>query len=103
MTDNEFIRERIGMPEALAQLAEEAAELAQAALKYRRAITGKNPTPMSEEEALEHLREEIADVDLCIVVLGDVCEEQAAELKRMETKRNRWIERIKEAEEEPDT
>lgn len=36
--------------EILAQLAEEASELAQAALKLRRAINGKNTTPRSISE-----------------------------------------------------
>lgn len=52
--------------EILAQLAEEATELAQAALKLRRAM-GRvgNPTSASFEEALEHLHEEMADVIVC--------------------------------------
>ncbi len=94
MTDNEIIREKVGIGEIMAQLAEEAAELSQAALKYRRAITGTNPTPTTAEEALEHLREEIADVDLCLVIAGDVCEAADDEIFRMETKRARWIERL---------
>lgn len=96
MTDSDIIREKIGIGEVLAQLAEEATELAQAALKYRRVITGTNPTPVSKEEALEHLREEIADVDLCLVIAGDLCEEADNELFRMEAKRARWIERLGE-------
>jgi hypothetical protein len=36
--------------EILAQLAEEASELAQAALKLRRALDGTNPTPKCVEE-----------------------------------------------------
>lgn len=46
----------------LAQLAEEASELAQAALKLRRALDGTNPTPKSVEECLENIQEEMADV-----------------------------------------
>lgn len=51
--------------EILAQLAEECAELAQAALKLRRAIEGINPTPVSIQQAGERLVEEIADVIVC--------------------------------------
>lgn len=47
--------------EILAQLAEEASELAQAALKLRRALDGTNPTPKSVEECLENIQEEMAD------------------------------------------
>lgn len=43
------IVEHLGMNEILCQLAEEASELAQAALKLRRAYDGKNPTPKTVE------------------------------------------------------
>lgn len=42
--------------EILAQLAEEASELAQAALKLRRALDGTNPTPKSVEECSKSKR-----------------------------------------------
>ena len=51
--------------EILAQLAEEAAELAQAALKLRRALDMTNPTPVTIREAGGRLVEEIADVRVC--------------------------------------
>ena len=44
--------------EILAQSAEEASELAQAALKLRRALDGTNPTQKSVEECEENLLEE---------------------------------------------
>lgn len=47
--------------EILAQLAEEASELAQAALKLRRALDGTNPTPKSVEECRKAFEEEYAD------------------------------------------
>lgn len=49
--------------ELLAQLAEEATELAQAALKLRRAIDGTNWTPKTLQECKDALAEEIADVE----------------------------------------
>lgn len=52
--------------EILAQLAEEASELAQAALKLRRALDGTNPTPKSVEECRKAFEEEYADVMVCI-------------------------------------
>ena len=64
------IRERITQSEVLAQLAEEASELAHAALKLRRAYDGKNPTPVTIEEAYECLIEEFADIKACADVLG---------------------------------
>lgn len=51
--------------EILAQLAEEASELAQAALKLRRAMDMTNPTPMTIQDAGNRLVEEIADVIVC--------------------------------------
>lgn len=64
------IVETIGYDEVLAQLAEEAAELSQAALKLRRAITGTNPTPRTVQECTTSMNEEIADVRLCLDLLG---------------------------------
>lgn len=82
--------------EVLTQLAEEAAELAQAALKLRRAITGKNPTPMSKAEALDSLVEEIADVNACLACLTFKRESIDLMIRR-EMKLTRWAERLKEA------
>lgn len=56
-------------PELLAGLAEEASELAQAALKLRRVLDGANPTPVSEEDAREALQGEIDDVLNYLAVL----------------------------------
>lgn len=70
MTDLEFIRANLPQEEQLAQLAEEATELAQAALKYRRTLDGTNPARISTDEAFERLLEEVADVELSLMVLG---------------------------------
>lgn len=42
--------------EILAQLAEKASKLAQAALELRRALDGTNPTPKSAEECKKRLK-----------------------------------------------
>lgn len=52
----------------LLQLAEEAAELSQAATKLARVMRGYNPTPITEPQALTNLAEECADVQLCVDV-----------------------------------
>ena len=57
--------EKIGTPAMLEQMAEEAAELAQAALKLARVLRGENPTPVTEEKAWKHLVEEYTDVFQC--------------------------------------
>lgn len=54
--------------EILAQLAEEASELAQAALKLRRALDGTNPTPKDIEECEMNPLEELADVKVAFTV-----------------------------------
>ena len=69
MDDFEVIREALSQEELLAQLAEEAVELAHAALKLRRVYDGTNPTPVKRSEAFANLKEEIADVRLLLSVL----------------------------------
>lgn len=58
------ILEAIGEPALLEQLAEESTELAQAALKLSRILRHENPTPVTQEQAVTNLIEEIADVRL---------------------------------------
>ena len=55
----------IGTAAVLEQLAEESAELAQAALKLARKIRRENPTPKTEAECWDNLIEEMADVQVC--------------------------------------
>lgn len=58
----EKIIEKYGREYAYRQLAEECAELTQALLKLIRAM--RKETPMSLEEAFEHVEEEMADVSV---------------------------------------
>lgn len=81
--------------ELLCQLAEEAAELSQAALKLRRAIDGKNPTPKTFGECKLELDEEIADVELCLNELGFHSEDHLfIQANIMDDKRKRWLSRL---------
>lgn len=89
-----FVKAELGREELLCQLAEEASELAQAALKLRRVYNGKNPTPVTEKEALENLREEIADVWLAINSL-EMNKDFMGYGKTMNKKTERWYNRIK--------
>ena len=69
MNNIEYIRTALPETEVLAQLAEECAELAQAALKLRRALKpDSSPTPCSVSEAIMRFHEEIADVLVCLKV-----------------------------------
>ena len=63
--------EAIGSAAMLEQLAEESAELAQAALKVARILRGDNPTPVTLKEAEEHLVEEYTDVYQCVMEATD--------------------------------
>ena len=58
------ITSMIPVTELLAGLAEECAELAQAALKLRRCYDGTNPTPADPDIQYECFLEEIGDVEL---------------------------------------
>ena len=90
---DEKIKQHIPQDELLTQLAEECAELSQAALKLRRALTGINPTPVTAEEARANLVEEIADIlnvsDL-LLEIDDVDEIYDI----VQRKRERWLKRL---------
>ena len=59
--------EKIGKPAMLEQTAEECVELAHACLKLARYYRGENKVyGKSEEELLDNLVEEMADVAICI-------------------------------------
>lgn len=91
------IRNYLDQCEILCQLAEEASELAQAALKLRRCLDGCNPTPVHEVEAWSNLFEEIADVNVCLDQL-DISDDAFAMIEEMEIeKTTRWLKRLEEA------
>jgi hypothetical protein len=87
----ESIEKLIGRPALLDQLAEEASELAQAALKLSRILRGENPTPVTELYANANLKEEFTDVVQCACELGLLPDED-----QMKYKNERWHNRIKE-------
>ena len=95
------ISDILPMTEILAQLAEEASELAQAALKLRRALDGTNPTPKSFEECKNALEEEYADVVNCIIAL-DLDDAVFDRMQKMQYEKEvRWLSRL-EAKEQLD-
>ena len=97
LTNLEKVRMHLGTPELLTQLAEECSELAQAALKLRRSITGINPTPMVEEVARSALIEEIADLFVCLDALGIQTDEYEDLVIRIwDEKMARWAKRLEE-------
>lgn len=80
--------------ELLRQTAEEAAELAQAALKVIRAAKGT--TPLDREDAVDMLVEEIADVQNCIAVLSERLPGLQDKANKISAeKMKRWKERLR--------
>ncbi len=92
---------QIGTPAVLEQLAEECAELGQAALKMARKLRGENPTPKTLEECEADLCEEMGDVTLCLDLL---CDAGVVDMKSMLNgaygKQARWITRLNEMNKE---
>lgn len=93
----ELITEKVPQTELLALLAEEAVELAHAALKLRRVYDGTNPTPVKGAAAFADLKEEMADVELVISVLG--LNRYGHEIMRIQQdKLERWVTRLEAKE-----
>lgn len=93
----EIISENLSQEELLALLAEEAVELAHAALKLRRVYDGTNPTPVKRAAAFADLKEEMADVGLVASVLG--YDRYRPEIMRIQNdKLLRWVQRLEEKE-----
>ena len=100
-TNNMYAEEKTRIYTILTQeeiacgLAEEASELAQAALKYRRTLkTSMNVTPVSRQEALDNINEEICDVLMYFIVMGYPIESLLSRAHN-NPKWTRWAERLK--------
>lgn len=107
MNDLEYIASRTTEEAALRQIAEEAAELAQAALKLCRVIKKDSPTPINVEQAIKNLLEEIGDVQLTLNVwVGKYSSfSKATVVENIEQvvsyKSKRWADRLKAEENKP--
>lgn len=87
-----------GLPfrDLLEQLAEESAELSQAALKCIRAYgISQNPTPITEDKALSSLKEEVDDVLIVLVILGLADQSAVHDWRKLV----RWAKRLQKANE----
>lgn len=98
--DQYIIKSHVGEDEVLAQMAEEAAELAQACLKLRRALMNVNPTPVTEGEAVAKLTEEFSDVMLCMELLGLHKPDPEQVRSWVMYKASRWAKRLREGKRE---
>ena len=85
------IIEEIGEAAMLEQLAEECTELAKAALKMARIIRKENPTPVTEKEAIDNIREEYTDVVQCAGEFSLTVDEE-----QMARKHERWEKRVRD-------
>lgn len=86
----DYIAKNLDGSDLVLQLAEEAAELSQACLKYVRACRGNNPTKDSEEVYLKNVLEELTDVRVSADVLN--IEE---DIDTYINKIHRWADRIR--------
>ena len=89
------IRETLSPGDAYAQLAEEAIELAHAALKLERYVRGTNPPAATTKELTTNLLEEITDLMLVMIVAQ--VDNYSPEI--FAQKLERWVERIDSAKE----
>ena len=100
MTDLEYIAANLSEEDILCQISEEAAELAQAALKLRRAMTQTNPTTVSVKKAADDLMEEYGDTVVAYVAYSikhDLIDRKYVDvLEKSNTKYSRWAQQIKE-------
>lgn len=88
-----IVQETLTERDLLEQLAEEAAELSQAALKLIRASgMNKNVTPVSREQAAENLLDEFRDVMISAEALGI----WAGDHRMDSHKWQRWAERVQQ-------
>ena len=90
--------EEIGDAAMLEMLAEECAELTQAALKFARYNRGENPTPKTYMQCLDAFTEEIADVQLIIDQFDNWIDKDRIKAIK-EQKMIRWTIRMNKAKE----
>lgn len=91
----DYITNSISELALLVALAEEADELAKAALKLARAKKLINhPTPVSVEDATANLLEEYEDVAACFTILQRKKMVQIQSNAGLEYKLNRWADRL---------
>lgn len=88
----EYVKKYVPRRARLEQVAEEAAELSQAALKLIRAEGADNPTPISKTAAKKIFWEEVADVNNAVNAVGFLSPEHMSEIE--EIKIRRWAERV---------
>ena len=99
----EYVAAWLNNTALLGQLAEETAELGKAALKLQRVLMNENPTPVTMEEALDALIEEIADVICAMEIVMRKLDINLVEDVEpiIEGKAERWADRVRKKHEAP--
>lgn len=97
MKDIDYIKNRLSKANLWGQLAEEAAELAQAALKMQRLEQGVNLPRKDRETCIAAVVEEHADVALCFELLEWQDKEQREQIRA--AKIERWSKILQKEEE----
>ena len=95
-----YISDRVSDEALFGQLAEEAVELAKAALKLQRAAMGEAAPDYDEDAACANLIEEFADVCCCMDVVSgyEVFTLHSIMRDSILMKLNRWVQRITDRE-----
>ena len=88
-SDIYYITHNLDTDDLFLQMAEEAAELSQACLKFVRAHKGNNPTKDSEDVYLKGIIEEFTDVQVCADAIDITTDSDI-----YESKIHRWADRI---------
>ena len=91
MDNLQYVINHVPVAARMEQLGEEAAELAQAALKMARVMRDENPTPVPYMEALRRLREEYTDVFVAAAAAELLTDSDLGKAKL-----ERWAARVKE-------
>lgn len=97
----QFIRENLSPAALYGQLAEEAAELAQAALKMQRYLMKENPPRKNLTVIKRDIAEEYADIQIVMEVLGAPALDNDMYLAVLRFKPARWagiVKKVKEGE-----
>lgn len=93
-----IIHDRLPKFVVLMQLAEECAEVSKAALKLARIYQGENPTPVTEEEAIMMLNEEVADFFVCCSCIEEIDWDVVSSI--YDEKMKRWATRLANVKEQ---
>lgn len=104
--DDRVLAEELGELPLCLQVAEECGELSQAVIKYLRTYGIGSPTPVSSEQALQTITEEMADVIISCVQLSaalgisddDINSIRVYKTQRQKARIDHYLKNLKEEE-----